>query len=361
MSDTTSMSDLGGIGASGASTDAESGASAAVQASLPGSDANTERTGETAIEAAFRAAEASLAQSSSASDGAGTEQAGSGASGSDSTPAESATAGAAGDVATGATSGDAAPAGPVSTAQAPINWPSERRDAFQALPPDAQSLVLDFHRDMQAGFTRATQDVAQIRQQADEYARLQREAKADPAGFARALLASLNLEPTALAADEPPEFSTPGELAKWAADRAERAAERRLAAHRQEAERAGAMERARAALDAELADLAKIPGFDTVRDAALRQVAESGGALTLTDAVNLQRLPQLLDGQRELATLRAEVAALRKAESDRKKSLGAPVASTATRDQNGRYTHAPQSPTELAFERASAQLARQAA
>lgn len=327
-----------------------------------GADSLSQIPGESAFERAYRAAEARRGSASeSASDAAAAEQAGAGAAGSDSTPAESAAAGGPGDVATGATSGEAPTAPPVSTATAPTNWPSERRDAFQALPQAAQSLVLDFHRDMQAGFTRATQEVAQIRQQADEYARLQREAQADPESFARALLQAMNLDPRTLAADEPPEFATPQDLAKWAANQAEQAAERRARAMHQEVEQRALAERARASIEGELAELAKIPGFDTLRDAALQAVAAAGGALTVTQAFNLQRLPALLDGQRELAALRSEVAALKKAEENRKKALTVPVQSSALPGVDPRFQHAPQSPAEIAYEKARAKLARQAA
>lgn len=317
-----------------------------------GSDSHSKTPEPSAIEASFARAEARLRgdTDTAVADGA-KESAGVGASDSGSTP-EAIQTDTATTVDQEATSG---PATAASTA-APDNWPTERREAFSKLAPDAQALTLDFYRDMQAGFTKATQGVAEIKQQAADYARLQREAQADPAGFVRALMESLKLTPASLAADEPPEFASAAELAKWTAQQAERAAERRFAALRAESDRTAAQQRAGTALDAELAELGKHPGFAAVREAAIQAVVDSGGALTLTNAFHLQRLPALLAAEQRGKTLAAELAAMKAGETERKKAIGAPVQGRALPTRERALNNAPLDPYEAAFERARARL-----
>lgn len=58
--------------------------------------------------------------------------------------------------------------------EAPQHWPSELRKRFESLPQDAQEFVMDRHRDMEADYTRKTQELAEQRRQVEQYAEFDR-------------------------------------------------------------------------------------------------------------------------------------------------------------------------------------------
>jgi hypothetical protein len=287
---------------------------------------------ETAIQAAFRTAKDRLgaAKAETHTSAAGGEQAG--AASPDSTRAAAPPA-PGGDpakaqptVAQDATSGQDPTLGTAASTAPPANWPSERREQFGKLPPEAQRMTLDFYQDMQRGFTKATQGVAEIKQHAEEYRTLQQAAQKDPQGFLRNLAAQLGVDLPGLDDEAPPEFGSAAELAKWTADKARREVERRFASLQRESESRSNVARQRAVIERELAKaMETLPNFAAVRDEVLQTVVDSRGALTLEQAYHLRRMPDLLAAETRAQRLEADLKAAQATEEARKKSLGALV------------------------------------
>ena len=239
-----------------------------------------------------------------------------------------------------------------STADAPQNWPAERRDAFAKLPDEARSLVMSFHKDMQAGFTRATQEVAQIKQQADDFSRLQAAAKADPEGFLRGLAQQLGVTAPVAAEAEPPEFSTIQEATAWAAEQGFAKARDWMTRERQAEQAALAQSQARGAFEAELAEVRRLPGFAEVEDQAVQAVIGSQGFLSLRQAYDLARVQDLEAKANRAAVLEAQLAGKARTEETRRKGLGLPVAGTGHGSERPAQAGGPVNRFEGAFQRA---------
>lgn len=52
---------------------------------------------------------------------------------------------------------------PLAAPEAPQHWPAQRRETFAKLPPDAQRAMLDMARDLEAGFTKNSSELADDR------------------------------------------------------------------------------------------------------------------------------------------------------------------------------------------------------
>jgi hypothetical protein len=141
---------------------------------------------------------------------------------------------------TGASGGDESPNSD-SILKAPDDWPKEHRERFERLPDnEARQLVLDQYKDFQRGLTKATTDIARIREShgnlvnamtkhgmdSDRVIELLDTASAykdDPRGTISQLAQQAGIEiffERPLAEGEIPSFDNPKDLAKWSADQA---------------------------------------------------------------------------------------------------------------------------------------------
>lgn len=60
----------------------------------------------------------------------------------------------------------------VQAQEAPQHWPSEKREMFSKLPPEAQTFILDRHKEMESDYTRKTTELAEQRKPLEEFSRL---------------------------------------------------------------------------------------------------------------------------------------------------------------------------------------------
>jgi hypothetical protein len=88
----------------------------------------------------------------------------------------------------------------VQAQEAPQHWPAEKREVFAKLPREAQDLVLERHKEMEADYTRKTMELAEQRKPLDEFTKLFEPAKQrlelaglTPAQVTRQLLAAQSL------------------------------------------------------------------------------------------------------------------------------------------------------------------------
>ena len=89
---------------------------------------------------------------------------------------------------------------PAVQAQAPAHWPSEKREMFSKLPPEAQTFILDRHKEMESDYTRKTTELAEQRKPVEEFGKLFEPYKQKmelagmtPAQVTRQLLAAQNV------------------------------------------------------------------------------------------------------------------------------------------------------------------------
>ena len=89
---------------------------------------------------------------------------------------------------------------PATAQEAPQHWPAEKRETFAKLPREAQDLVLERHKEMEADYTRKTMELAEQRKPLDEFTKLFEPAKQrlelaglTPAQVTRQLLAAQSL------------------------------------------------------------------------------------------------------------------------------------------------------------------------
>ncbi len=80
-------------------------------------------------------------------------------------------------VATEATAESVAPETVVETPapvaqEAPQHWPSEKREMFSKLPPEAQTFILERHKEMESDYTRKTTELAEQRKPVEEFSKL---------------------------------------------------------------------------------------------------------------------------------------------------------------------------------------------
>ncbi|PKM43246.1 MAG: hypothetical protein CVV05_15480 [Gammaproteobacteria bacterium HGW-Gammaproteobacteria-1] len=271
-----------------------------------------------------------------------------------------------------------------STAAAPENWPKDRREAYAALPDDtSRALVMAFYKDIQAGFTKATQQVAEIVKQNDELFGALKEHgadvprvkqllnigkmfEADPRNVITELAKEKGIEvffERPLPEGEMPEFKDTAEMAEWMRNQAKSEAERTLKAasdaeekRQAEREQETARNSAKEALQKELDEAGKEHADFGEHKAAVFDTLARAPGLSVKEAYHLVRLPALLKLAEEGTQAKAELTKL-KAQQER-------AAKDTTRPPSSRRAElAPEdknlSPAERAHKRAQARMAQQ--
>lgn len=212
---------------------------------------------------------------------------------------------------------------------APSDWPQDWQANFDSLPDEGKGLALKMHNDLQSGFTRAMQRVADERRSNAELFDSMEQANAtpadvaslletaiqfetDPKGTLRLLAGRKNIdlffEPQA-PAGEIPEFSTQAEMAAWLSEQNEKRLDARLAQKEAEhAEKLKASE-AKAKLRNELEEAAKLPGFAQLRDGVMVRLGNTPG-LSVSDAYRLERFSAIEAEASQAGKLKARVAEL---------------------------------------------------
>lgn len=248
---------------------------------------------------------------------------------------------------------------PDSTVTAPKDWPEAMRDRFAKLPNDeARAVVLSIQKDLQAGFTHATQKISQIEQQHREAIETAKQFRADPKATITALAQRAGVpvffEPPA-AAGEMPEFKDAKEMASWVA---KQVADQVRTQQTEAAKQAEAEARNKQATEQVRQGLLKAqkdhPDFETHKAAVFEALAgnpmlEPEQAYRLATYDGLMKLAQ--DGEtakRELAKLKADV------ETERKKAT-APVKPNGSGTAQADDTHL--SPGQRALQRARSKIA----
>jgi hypothetical protein len=361
---------------------ADGGAAPAAPAAAPTEEHGDRKDIGSAAEKAVKRAQERAARKTTGS--AGEQAAGGDKPAGESTPAAAATNGQTKEGATSAEEGDKPT--PASTATAPENWPQDRREAFAQLPDDtSRAMVMDFYKDMQAGFTKATQQVAEIVRQNDELFSAMKDHGADAPRVQqllnigkmfeedpRSVIAKLAEEKGVevyferpLPEGEVPEFKDTAEMAAWMRQQAKTETERTLKAQRdaaakEEADKAAASARdkAKETLRQELDETAKeFTDFGEHKAAVFDTLSRAPG-LSVKEAYHLARLPALLKLAEEGVQTKAELAQL-KAKQER-------TAKDVTRPPAARLPELSEeekalSPAERAVQRARARTQQQSA
>jgi hypothetical protein len=265
---------------------------------------------------------------------------------------------------------------------APADWSEDRRKAFDALPDDnARQQVLDMHKDFQAGFTRVTQEVADIvkshgtllnamqehgasGERVVELLTLSRMFDENPRNVIEELAKQKGVQvwfEQPLAPGEIPKFETDAEMAEWMRAQARKEAEATLKAEREAADKKSKedaarvqQEDARKALKAEFDKANSLPDFAAHRPAVVEMLSRAP-SLSVEEAYHLATLPALRKAAEDGAKAMQELAAL-KAKSER-------AAKDATRPVEGKQgTEVPEAdkqltPAERAMKRAEARMA----
>lgn len=265
-----------------------------------------------------------------------------------------------GQATTGAEGGDKANS-PGSIVEAPADWPAQLQEQFTKLPEDARPMVLGIAKDLQAGFTRAMQSLADERNHYGELRDQEQKFKADPKGFIQSLAQQANVEvffERPLPEGEVPNFESPKDMALWAKEEAKR----ELLAEQAKRESASQAEADKTARDQEIASefrtaAADLPDFGDHREGVLNVMAGSmaRGRVTVGEAYRLATYDGLYklaqEGQKahkELTKLRAEV------ERNKKTSTTPPKSKTAG-ELNPEEKHL--SPGMRAYQRAQRKIA----
>jgi hypothetical protein len=154
--------------------------------------------------------------------------------------------------------------------------------------------------------------------------------------------------------EQMPEFETVEQMAAWMREDTQKRVQQALQAEHARMAQERKQAEARAYLEREMAEVAGLPGFDAKRAQVLEAVQASNGYLSPRQAFDLLGIETLRSEAEQAKALRAEVAALKKAEEQRKKALTAPLgrpdAPADRRVPNGG------DPIEAAFDRAAARL-----
>jgi hypothetical protein len=126
-------------------------------------------------------------------------------------------------------------------------------------------------------------------------------------------------------ADEPPEFADVKELTAWVEKRTEARIAQTWKAEHERLAKSQQQEQARAFLEREMAEAAKLPGFAERQSEVRKLMAEANGYLSAEQAYWLTQLDTLRAESQAAPALRAELAKLKRAEEARKKALTAPL------------------------------------
>ncbi len=259
------------------------------------------------------------------------------------------------------TDGAAPGAPPASTPgnlDAPADWPEKQRAEFGKLPDEARQTVLGFYRDMQAGFTRATQKLAAERDSLGELVATRDAFARDPKGTLAQLAKNAGVEiffDRPLPAGQLPEFKDAAEMARWVTEQVAQEATKARTAERAQSERAQAMREAQDAVTRELGEAkAKFADFDTHR-AAVFGVLERAPGLKVEEAYQLATYANLLKGAGQADALRREIVTLKAELEKRAKLATAPPALGLNGKSKEDLSH--MSPGQRAYKRAQARLA----
>ncbi|MEJ1355735.1 MAG: hypothetical protein RPU39_13740 [Candidatus Sedimenticola sp. (ex Thyasira tokunagai)] len=280
------------------------------------------------------------------------------------------------DTASDATTGAESESTSDSIVAAPEDWPVERREQFTELPEDAQTLVLGMQKDMQAGLTKATQQLAEQRQAHEtlftaidqhgvnegvvvDLMSTAASFERDPKATLKALAAEKGLDlwfEKPLPDGELPEFENASEMVRYVQDQVSSS----LSKQQKESAEADAentrKEGAIASLQREISDFAaSTPEFEGQRTAVIEQMASAPG-LSVSDAYALVTLPALKQKVGELQQVEREFKALQqKVEAEKKASTRGPGATALTDDENKALEGL--EPAEAAFHKATRKLA----
>lgn len=218
-----------------------------------------------------------------------------------------------------------------STVEIPEDFPAERKAVLEQLPPEAQKLVLDTYKDMQAGLTKATQSISEIRQMHGNIVEAMQETgfngesvvdlintaqafESDPENVLRNLAEQKGLEvyfSAEEAAGEIPQeiLDDPKKYAKYIQDQTAKAI-------RQEEQRKAQAEQAKAKQEAAAEKLrseftqaaSEFEDFDDHRSAVIAKLQDvSNEGVTVQDAYKLATYDQLRDMASRTAKAESEV------------------------------------------------------
>lgn len=261
--------------------------------------------------------------------------------------------------------GEAADGGatpPGSTVEIPPDWPTEDREKMAKLPAEGQSLVLDMHKRMHAGFTHVMTQLAEEKSRRQDLHALDEQfQRGDAKGVIAELAKRAGLEvyfERPLAEGEIPEDvkSDPVKYGQWIADEAAKKAEARVRQEHEARDVEANKRRAADDLGRELKEAtAAHADFAAQRPAVLQQLARAPG-LSVEDAYRLvtyaglaKRAGAADKAEQELAAAKAEL------EKQRKAATQPPAAATGPATPKPDTQHL--SPGERAYKRASARRA----
>lgn len=220
------------------------------------------------------------------------------------------------------------------------HWPAERREAFAKLPQEAQGVVREIAGDLQAGFTKATQALSNLKRELPElskavlaegvaparvldYARAGKLFEQNPEQALRALAQQAGLDvrfPNDPDPAEIPDFQSKEELARWLDEQQDK----KLSAREQQMRQRQQVQQAQQSLQQEI-DAAAQRYPDLNRNAVMQAIADSNGMLTAEQAYWLPKLRETVQGQQSLqaenAQLKAKLKKLEQAEESRAKRL----------------------------------------
>lgn len=251
-----------------------------------------------------------------------------------------------------------AAAQPDSTVSAPKDWPEAMRSRFEKLPNEARDIVLSFQKDMQRGFTHATQKISQIETQHKEAIDTAKQFRDDPKATLTALAKRAGIPiffEAPAATGEIPEFKTPADMAKWVAEqvatqvRAEQ--ERAAEATKAETRKRQAMDSMRAALTKAAQDHAD---FATHKDAVF-QFLEQNALLEPEHAYRLATYDGLMTLAKEGEAAKRELATLKTTIDNERKRATVPTQGAGTGKPKADDSHL--SAGQRALERAKARRA----
>lgn len=237
------------------------------------------------------------------------------------------------------TGGDGSP----DSIEAPADWSKEERESFSTLPKEGQELLLQMHGNMQAGLTKATQQIAEFRKDLGGVFETMQEHTVHPndASDAIRFVAAFKKDPkaalTQLAEEHdidlfveapslevPPQevLDDPAKFSKWMADQAEKRTKSLLkqareeeAAKATEAQAEADQKAAREALANELEQAEKdLPNFTEHRTATIALMQDMISAPTVEMGYRLatwEGLKQLADeglaAKQELAEVKTKL------------------------------------------------------
>jgi len=229
-----------------------------------------------------------------------------------------------------------------STVELPADWPQERQEQVKALPADAQQIVMDVTRDMEAGLNNGLQTIADIKEQhqgivdsmqehgfsgerVSEVLATAAAFDSDPKGTIELLAQEAGIElffSGEEAQGNPPEdvLNDPVKFQKWVSDKAIRDfAKTQERNQKLEAEKARKAD-AKARLQTEFTEAEKnIPNFAEHKPNVVAKLQDLAEGASVEDAYKLSAFDSLFEmaekGQEaisELATLKKELETLKK-------------------------------------------------